>query len=113
MKLEEPEIKKDVDFNKLIRDPREQLSRRVILDERISSHVVQIIPICSSCKHPYDINIDGSNLPGEIGKPVTVKCSNCGTEYEIAIFRSNPGAPGKFIYNAFTVCRDDRDAKET
>jgi hypothetical protein len=89
-KVQDPEILKDVDFNKFIKDPKEQLLTRVMLDQRISQRVVQCIPLCSSCNHPYDINLDGSDLPGEVGKSVTVKCSNCGTEYEIAIFRSNP-----------------------
>lgn len=111
MKVEEPKILKDLDFNKTIRDPREQLGTRVMLDKRISRRVVQCIPLCSSCKHPYDINLDGSDLPGEVGKTVTVKCSNCGTEYEIAIFRSNSCSPENFIYNALTVCREDVESK--
>lgn len=113
MKLEEYEINKDVDFNKFIRDPKEQLLGRVMLDKRISRRVVQLIPICSSCKHSYDINVDGTNLPGEVGKPVTVKCSNCGTEYKIAVFRSHiKDAPEHPIYNAFTIHRDEENADE-
>lgn len=111
-KVQDPEILKDVDFNKFIMDPKEQLLTRVMLDDRISKRVVQCIPICRSCKHPYDINLDGSDLPGEVGKSVTVKCYNCGTEYEIAIFRSNPGAAGNFIYNAFTIRRDEENEDE-
>lgn len=110
MKLEEHEINKDVDFNKFMRDPKEQLLGRVMLDKRISRRVVQLIPICSNCKHSYDINVDGTNLPGEIGKPVKVKCSNCGTEYEIAVFRSHvKDAPEHLIYNAFTIRRDEEN----
>lgn len=92
----------------IMSDTDRQLFSRVMLDKRISRFVIQCIPLCSSCKHPYDINLDGSDLPSEIGKPVTVKCSNCGTEFEIAIFRSrDPNAPENVIYNAFTARRDD------
>lgn len=113
MKLEEPKILKDLDFNLIMGDAREQLVARVMLDKRISRRVIQCIPICSSCKHPYDINLDGSDLPIEVGKFVTVKCPNCGTEYEISTFRSrDPNAPENIIYNGITIRSESAEQKE-
>lgn len=112
-KVQDPVINKDVDFNAIMGDAREQLVARVMLDKRISRRVIQCIPICSKCKHPYDINLDGSDLPVEIGKFVTVKCPNCGTEYEISTFRSrDPNAQENIIYNGITTSRNRKENEE-
>lgn len=109
-KVQDLEINKNVDFNKIMSDARERLLSRVVLDKRISKRVVQCIPLCSNCKHPYDINLDGSDLPVEPGKLATVKCTNCGTEYEITTFRSrDPFEPENVVYNGMTTCRNDKE----
>lgn len=98
-------VNMDMNNRSPIEDPHHQMVPRTILDKRIGRLVFQFLPICRSCKYPYEFNIDGSGIPVEIGKRGTVKCPKCGTEYVIFSFRTHDqNAPvDVFIHNAFTV----------